>query len=354
MNEARFRSLMREAVGDESMRPWLSEAVRDRIRTPKARTGAVRLMLLVAAALVLMIVAGMAAPRLLNRGINVVPTATPPPIASPTPFSAFNCTLPVQAGKAKGFVNTATGVYTADPSAAVDGLPGSGGPLSYDSVVHRWLPVDPRLISPDGTAYAYLAGDGPGIHPSDVRVYDLRSGIDRKLFTGTAIGIFLWGADGIHVIDSHGPVNQELLIDPDTGAATTVPERRWFGFTPLPGDPPPGSGWGFRTLGWTNDGRQIWWFYNLGRPGAVDWVFYESAPGVRVYIYKGEQGDATGFDPGDGYGLADTTGIWFTDQAQRPLVWHWSQGTGLRKVVVRVPGGAQPRLLSVVPAGSCF
>jgi len=30
---------------------------------------------------------------------------------------------------------------------------------------------------------------------------------------------------------------------------------------------------------------------------AVDWVFYETAPGHRVYIYKGIQGDATSFDP---------------------------------------------------------
>lgn len=53
----------------------------------------------------------------------------------------------------------------------------------------------------------------------------------------------------------------------------------------------------FTTPGVTADGYTIWWLDNLDHPGAVDWVFYETAPGHRVYIYKGIQGDATSFDP---------------------------------------------------------
>src|SRR5205814_7387722 len=114
------------------------------------------------------------APRLLNQAVPIAPAASPTPFASPTPIRAFNCTLPVHAGKLEGFVNTSTGLYTPDPSASVGGLPGSGAPLSYDSTMHRWLPVDSLLISPDGTAYTYLAGDEPGGHPSDVHLYQLR------------------------------------------------------------------------------------------------------------------------------------------------------------------------------------
>jgi len=207
--------------------------------------------------------------------------------------------------------------------------------------------VPASQISPDGREYVYL----PSFQSygyTGLAAFDLETGTSRPVGEYQLNGGLQmdWLADGIHVIPLKGLAGAELLIDPTTGSARwiVVTSTRPPTFTPLPGDPHGTDGTGFHSIGVTGDGRLIWWFFNLDRPSAVDWVFHETAPGVRVYIYKGKQGDSTGFDPG--IARADSTGIWFSDHSERQLVWHWAAGDGLHKVNV----SDLPNVFNVVPA----
>jgi hypothetical protein len=182
-----------------------------------------------------------------------------------------------------------------------------------------------------------------------MHIYRLDTGSDKVVLTGSA-GIFIraWLADGIHFTtenDNGGTEHVLVLATGQVAGGTLATDR----FTPLPGDPHGTvGGAAFTRIGYTADGRPIFWFYNLDAPTQVDWVFYETAPGVRVYIYKGSMGDATGFAPGTA--LADSHGIWFSDYHARSLMWHWDASTGLRTIpLASIPDG-----VDVVPAGPCF
>jgi hypothetical protein len=75
-------------------------------------------------------------------------------------------------------------------------------------------------------------------------------------------------------------------------------------------------------------------------------VFYETAPGQRIYIYKGAIGDATDFAPITA--LADRFGIWFSDRDRVSWIWHWSPGSGAL-TGFKVTGPST----RYVPAGAC-
>jgi hypothetical protein len=124
------------------------------------------------------------------------------------------------------------------------------------------------------------------------------------------------------------------------------------GPTKLPGEGQNGSfSWG--SFGNDSQGRTL---YRIGsrQPGDQEWVFYESGPGQRVTIYKGHQGDATGFDPGQP--LGDGRGIWFGDYETRGL-WYWDLASGLHKIPVKGLPAQLPGPNSAVyvnPAGPCM
>ena len=145
-------------------------------------------------------------------------TPTPAATAAPTPspgattfqvLTKFSCRLPVRmivADEVKGFLDLNTGRFEPDPSAPVDAQ-------SYSWVAHRWLPVPPEVQSPDGTHYAYAAGNG--IH--DV---DLITGVDRKLVSSTPDQVVEYGADGIYVT-KYGAYSGHLglwIVNPGSGA----------------------------------------------------------------------------------------------------------------------------------------
>ena len=336
MDENRFRSLMRGAIGDEAMSPWLADAVRTRVTTARPEVTSRRWIVLVAAALVAVLVAGIAGQRLLlqRQSSPIVPAATPSPHASPTPVDPFSCRLPVSAGSAVGFLNTRTGRYTADPSA-------TSGAESYSPAAKRWLPVPARQISPDGMRYAWTDAT------NHLHVHSFASGKDADIWSHA--GLFevpvVWGRAGIYVVLNNLAPDSIWLVDPDTGSATRQIRKSNFLFTPLANDP---HDTGFRPLGVDANGHWMWWFYYADRPGSPQSAFYETAPGQRVYIYQGTQGDAIGFNPE--IFLDDSTGIWFSDHDGGAFIWHWAQQSGLRKV--SVAGAPAGRTIS--PAGSCF
>lgn len=341
MNENRFSSLMREAIGDEPMHPWLASAVQTRLAQPPAVAARGRHPLLIAAALVVTVTAAAwFVPQFLSRHTNQigVPAASPSP--SPVAVDPSGCRLPVLLvnGKA-GFIDTTEAGFIPDASAGQ-------GALSYSAPARRWLLVPYAQVSPDGRSYAWLKG-------RELHVTDIATGRDHALQTSSFdVYIWRWDAAGIRLGDhylNYPEPGRTWVVDPGTGLTIQGPATvSGSQFQLLPGDPHGTDGTGFRSIGNDAQGRTIWWFYNLDKPGAADWVFYETAPGQRVYIYKGTQGDATGFDPDTAFG--DATGVWFVDRTH-DAIWHWQPGGELTKV--QPPPWAGMVLVATI-AGPCF
>jgi hypothetical protein len=380
MDEIQFRTLMHRAVGDETMRQSVAPAVRARLgenRRGHARGG----MTLAAILLAALVVTGLVVPQLLaRRSILVIPATSPSPspAATPTPqaVNPSDCLLPVQVESGSGppsrvayqvgFVNTRTGMYTRDITASVNGLPGrepSGNaygppPTSYSPALQRWLPVWGGQSAPDGLSYAWVrdlpVGSAyPNFKSAELHRYDVATSTDRMLWTHDgSMNAWQWDSTGIFVDVASPKGNPNptwWLVDPVSGAARHSAPPPGFGFKlfkPLPGDPHDVQ---FTSLGSDAAHRTIWRFYN------PDWVFYETAPGKRVFIYRGTQGDTTGFDPSE-QAMVDSTGIWFSDH-EHQTIWHWRQDTGLHKVTLRglpaAPKGANAYVY-VALAGPCF
>jgi hypothetical protein len=387
MDESRFRALMHVAIGDEPMQPWLTTAVRRRLAEPARRQSASPVAAMAVVLVAAVIVAGLVLPQVLaNRHVlNPLPRTLPAATPSATPATVLvdpsNCRLPVtvergagppsQVATQVGFVNTRTGKYTRDANPSVVRLPDGGlqGPMFYSPSVRRWLPTNGDQVSPDGSSYAWVESLPIGaVYPrykaSKLHVYDLVTGADQTIFTYRgAIHIWRWDAVGIHAIvgqvGADAPPSTWRLVDPTTGSVTRDaigPIMPFPPFKPLPGDPRNVS---FASPGMTAAGDIIWWINNLDNPGAPDWVFYETIPGHRVYLYRGVEGSATSFDPE--LALVDSTGIWFSDADYvlnlKPAIWHWQLGSGLRKYrLAGLPSlfnGSHAYIL-VRPAGPCF
>jgi hypothetical protein len=308
-----------------------------------------------------------------------MPSAAAPSRAGVDPS---NCRLPVvvmlegrppqpQLKTEAGFVDTRSGQYTKDGSASVAGLPGGGfpgtslkpsqpsAPVQYSDALRRWIPVGGSSLAPDGRSYAWVRLVPEGSSPSnfqkaELHRYDVASATDRTLWTyAGAIYVSRWDASGILVkaVPPQGVVQVFWLVDPRTGTADQTGGRADLtGFTRLPDDPQERDGSVSSGSGRDAQGHTV---IRLGSraSGAPEWVFFETAPGQRVTIYRGKQGDATGFDP---YGtVGDATGIWFGDYSGHTL-WHWQQDTGLKKITLTgVPSSANSDVY-VKPAGPCL
>ena len=299
-------------------------------------------MPLAAACLVAIVGAVAIAPRLVNR-------STSPPVVVPAAITARNCTLPVLAGLvapgAPGYIDTSTGKFRKDHD-GVAGLPGGATARAYDTVMHRWVPVPFALISPDGLSYAYTVWTSAT--QADLHVYRLDTRSDSIVLTDPdGMSVFAWLQDGIHFYTGRDTdIFGQQVYSTTTGKVTNGGPSKWP--TPLPGDPSENNLANFHTIGYTTDGHGIFWFVTQDSPGDPDWVFYETRPGARVYIYKGTIGDDTDFAPGAA--LADRLGIWFSDSHAASRVWHWDPATGL--TAIRLKGVALG--ITVVPAGACF
>ena len=303
-------------------------------------------------------------------------TAMDAPLHDEARVDPANCRLPVvvmreagppyQFASEPGFVNTGTGQYLKDGTASIADLPDASvgntirgqslhaEPAWYDAPAKRWLPT--KLVAPDGHSYLWRrllpqGSTSSNFEQTELHRYDLTTDSDQRLwaFPGT-INVDRWDGSGI-LVDTVSPTEHLLwLIDSRTGVATQQPPSRApRGPTVLPEDR---QYRGFDVVGSDTRGRTL---NRLGgrAQGDLEWVFYESAPGQRVTIYKGWQGDAIGFDPS--VGLRDETGAWFSDNENLGL-WHWDRRTGLRKIAVKGlpdlligPNAA----LYVDPAGLC-
>ncbi len=380
MNEEEFRKLFRSALGEpppSDLRSRLEAGLGARRSRRMSFAGPI------IATLWLLIVAGFLGWRLYERATSpatVKPTTTAVPTSAVDPS---NCRLPVvvmrysgppgQMATEVGFVDTRTGQYVKDSAASIADLPGGGfegtdakpsqpaAPAHYSATARRWLPVSGGLVAPDGHSYIWVrllpeGSNFSNFKKSELHRYDLTAATDQTLWSYEgSIDVWRWDASGI-LVNTVPPTGGSRIwwrIDPLTGMASqqppsTDPSR----LTELPGDRQNGR-FAYGGLGKDARGHTI---FRIGsrQAGDQEWIFYESAPGQRVTIYKGQQGDATGFDPFRA--MWDGTGIWFSDYETRGI-WHWQRDTGLRKITVKglpAPLPGQNSSVYVNPAGQCM
>jgi hypothetical protein len=388
MNELEVRERLHRAIGETEPPPGMRAAIEARLMHAKPSEYPRGLGLL-AAVLALVLVAALFTPLLLahyaawTQSRRPAPAVIALPSPTPTAVDATNCRLPVAAIRESGppsqmdtqvgFVDTRTGVFTRDTTASVAGLPGGGspgtiykgsqpsGPSQYSPEFNRWLPVAGRYVAPDGRSYIWekLLPDGSSYDSftgSELHVYDLAAARDRVLWSYSgSINVYRWDASGIlaGTVPPRGGAGTLWLIDPSSGTTTqqsASADPRLL--TVLPGD---ANSTGAGRYGTFGQDAQRHALFRIGSRAAGDreWIFFESAPGIRVTVYQGTQGDATAFDPYGAFG--DATGIWFGDYYQA-AIWHWEAGAGLRKITVQ---GLPPPLngtnsqVYVLPAGPC-
>jgi len=381
MNEEQFRKRFRGALGEPPPGDLPRQLEGKLTAAPSSRSSSLTGTL--AATLALLTIGGLVGWRLVNQ------RATPPvAVMRPTPATAapatstadpLNCRLPVvvtrESGSASmvaepGFVDTKSGQYVADGTASIAGLPGGAfigysvkpsqpaAPVWYSAAAKRWLPVRQSQVAPDGLRYVWdrllpAGSNSQNFKTAELHQYDLTTATDHVLWTyAGSINVHRWNARGI-LLDTVPPTGGTMivwLIDPQTGTASRQPNVGPLGgLTPLPGEGANG-GFSYESDGTDAQGRTI---YRIGSRaiGDQEWVFFETSPGQRVTIYKGRQGDATGFDPFQPMG--EGRGIWFGDYETRGL-WYWEPASGLHKIsVTGLPAADASTGVYVRPAGSC-
>lgn len=371
MNEEQFRERFRRALGEPApsdLRSRLEAGLSARRSRPFSSA-----LGLIAATLWLLIVAGFLGWRLYERATSpaTVKPSTPATAAPTSAMDPSNCRLPVVVIPASGpltatevgFVDTRTGQYVKDSAASIAGLPGGAfegtnvkpplpaAPAHYCAAARRWLPVSGSSVAPDGLSYLWVrllpeGSNYSNFKKSELHRYGLTSASDRTLWSyeGT-IDVWRWDASGILVtaVPTGGGSRVSWRIDPLSGMASQQPSGTDPGR--LTEFPPVSYGSIGKTQGPT--------IFRIGgrKAGDQEWIFYESAPGQRVTIYKGQQGDTTGFDPF--HAMWDGPGLWFSDYEMRGI-WHWQQDTGLRKITVKGLPAPLPSEHSVDPAGQCM
>jgi hypothetical protein len=388
MND-RERLLIRQVVLDDAppMAPDLEDRVGRRLIDGSQATKEIRRRRLVP---LLAAVAGLLVATLVLSGWLIYLRANPDSarpghnIGSPrhTAVDPSRCRLPVEVMSQSesgrwwqqsievGFVDTHTGKYRKDGSASIAGLPGGGSPASkvnpatpaapveYSTPLGRWLPVGGPAIAPDRRSYLWVqllpaGSDFTNFQTAELHRYDVARATDRTLWTyAGSIYFQRWDANGIllNTVPPGGGGRIFWLVNSETGAATQQPPSSSpFRLSHFPGDPSAASSFG------TNADGDLIWRFGSQTKGDQEWVFYEPAPSLRVTIYRGSQGDATGFDP-VGVG-ADSTGLWFGDH-DGFTIWHWNQNTGLRKITITgvtaaPPAGDANSFMFLNPSGQC-
>ena len=181
-------------------------------------------------------------------GSQPAATQSSQPAASSSPTAtALNCKLPVapaSLGSAPtpraGFIALPSGNFTLDPSSGISYDAGSRryrttqspvlfGDLSgitYDSAYHRWLPVTPSQMLPDGSTYVYTREASPTPFRNEVHVVNVATGTDRIVYDQGAYHPVAYQPDGIyldHHLNGTDASNGLWLLDPSAGTLKAYP-----------------------------------------------------------------------------------------------------------------------------------
>jgi hypothetical protein len=342
---------------------------------PRLREG---LAVLVAVVAVAAVVAGLMGPRLFTHGQQPVGLSSPSPSPSASPSPDPNaCRLPIVVNDesnharnvvAAGFIDVASGQFTADPSVSLADLPHvapQGGTADlelaqYDPAVKRWLPSD--VWSPDGRSYVYVTFSG-GV--SELHVYNVVQGTDRIVWTyAGSISVPDWKQDGIYAASPPYPFNPRFVspdqkywrINPVSGIATEIDAATFNPYasliSSLTSPPPTTAGRGPSLSIQGNDpGRAL---YRIGgRDGGTQYLIVVIIDGARTDIYSGVQGDQMDFDP---YNVQyDGSLLWFSNFDSKYL-WSWTAAGGLKRHSLQIPNATgdpvHPVLYRV--AGPCL
>lgn len=366
MLEEEFRRRLRGALGEP---PHLASPVLQRSAAAAPRIYP-RLMGVLAAGVAILLIIVLVGSRiaLQPRGYVVPARSAPPSAGAQLPPDSMPCHLAVnlmqwaanQGGSdavssTAGFVNIPAGTFGADP--AVSG-PNEAGAITYSDVLKRWLPAQPRMISPDGRSYAYskLLPAGANLTDatsSELHVVNAVTRADREVWSQNAaiIEVISWSSSGILVstLPPQGGILLLWYVNPSTGAASKAPNDA--DPTRIPSGMLQNRG-NYSYLGSDGAGGGVYRFGSRDQGTKYSVEILKS--GQFTTIYAGTQGDATDFDP-EGMS-SDAHGLWFGNY-DGARVWLWTQAAGLRTFRVvgapPPPAGYQYTSASFLPAGPC-
>lgn len=270
------------------------------------------------------------------------------------------CRLPIvtfQPSQA-GFISYPSGSFTADPSGS---LTSKGQGLAYDRVYRRWLPVDWRFVSDDGTHYVYLTYSDINPSPTSYSVIHLvtvATGADRVLTRSGLYTINDYVGDGIYLsawVGGHDGPGPQIgwKLNPSTGAVQALNGGQKYGSWI-------GSGGGWREdynpadptvhQGMTGPNRLI--RVDLTTGTEQTWFYQEGADSVQLLGFDRQGRPIVSSSTGQAITLwllpdashrsllysgstyfvsavADSQGIWFSNGSETDL---YTPSAGLHKV----------------------
>jgi hypothetical protein len=281
-------------------------------------------------------------------------------IGASTTATASICRLPIVTFQPyqTGFISYPSGSFTPDPAGS---LTSKGQGLAYDRGYSRWLPVDWRFVSDDGTHYVYETYSDPNPGPGSYSVIHLvtvATGADRVLTRSGLYTINDYVGDGIYLsawVGGHDGPGPQIgwKLDPSTGGVQALSGGQKYGYAI-------GSGGGWREdynpadptvhQGMTGPNRLI--RVDLATGTEQTWFYQEGADSVELLGFD-RQGrpivsSATGqvitlwllpdsshrsllhsgstFYPS---AVADLQGIWFSNGSETDL---YTPSAGLHKI----------------------
>lgn len=167
-----------------------------------------------------------------------------PSATGATVAAGLSCRLPLATtdnnGKIQqaGFLTFPSGTFAPDPQASITPK-AMGGGVAFDRGYNKWLPVNWRLVSDDGSRYVYADYPNPDPTASNahsvIHIVTVGTGADRVVTQTGQYIIMDYSGDAVYLtqwIGGHdGPGPQiEWRLNPSTGVVTTLSGGPKYGY----------------------------------------------------------------------------------------------------------------------------